>query len=145
VASNAVVHNGLNAHFRITRGDNGEDFLGIYAATNLLDAFTQGASLLLDPSTGTSACALLGFSSGAGNLSARGTGPSKRYQPGYRIGDSDRPEGANLASGSCSVTVPVTLYAPIEVARDLVGTIQTVPLTVTASGGSTPDESITNP
>jgi len=152
MASNAVPAAGMsgalryNAHFRIDIGVAGEEYLGIYSATVLTDPFPSGATLILDPATLTSACGMLGFSSLEGNISSTGTGPSKRYQPGYQIGESDKPTGGNLVAGGWAVVLPVTLYQPIMAERYLVGTIQTVPLTVTNSvDGTSPDESITNP
>lgn len=139
-AANAIR---LNVHAFLKK-DGAELRLALYSATDPLGAV--GASIVLDPTPTSSACAPLGFTAGDGNLTAQGTPASTPYRPGYVV-ESARPgpRGGDVATTTWGLEVPVRLFRPIKSMQWLVGTIQTVPIAVTATDGQGPPETITNP
>jgi hypothetical protein len=132
-------------HGRLNRGTGDQAFLELYCPTGELDQ--SAARMTLDPTAVGSACAALGFSSGAGNVTATGALPEYPYKPGYRVGASQSPgpRGGDLASSAWGVIVPVRLYQPVRSYQFLIGTTQIVPITAAASGGAGADDTLENP
>lgn len=124
----------------LTWGDDGARFLVLTMPQDALDP--RAHTLTIDPDAASSACSVLGFSAGDGNITAATTPASSPYRPGYLIGPSSKPvSGGDLDSSGWGMTVPVELRRPTISTHYLLGMIQSTPFDVFADD----DLAISNP
>jgi len=124
----------------LTWGDDGARFLVLTMPQDALDP--RARTLTIDPDAASSACSVLGFSAGDGNVSAATTPASSPYRPGYLIGPSSKPvAGGDLDSSGWGMTVPVELRRPTISTHYLLGMIQSTPFDVLADD----DLAVSNP